>query len=60
MSNNVRTAGIDAELEACIPFFPTADLTDPVTARMCLAELVAAGPGPDTGTWRSRRQVRHG
>ena len=44
----VRTADMDPELEAFIPLFPPADLTDPVTARKHLAELAAAAPAPDT------------
>jgi acetyl esterase/lipase len=40
-------AGMDPELEAFIPLFPKADLTDPVTARKDLAELAAAAPPPD-------------
>ena len=48
MSIEVRTADIDPELEAFIPLFPPADLTDPVTARKNLAELAAAAPAPDT------------
>jgi acetyl esterase/lipase len=39
---------MDPELEAFIPLFPRADLTDPVTARKGLAELAAAVPAPDT------------
>jgi acetyl esterase/lipase len=39
---------MDPELEAFIPLFPPADLTDPVTARKHLAELAAAAPAPDT------------
>jgi acetyl esterase/lipase len=39
---------MDPELEAFIPSFPPADLTDPVTARKNLAELAAAAPAPDT------------
>jgi acetyl esterase len=39
---------MDPELEAFIPLFPPADLTDPVTARKHLAELAAAAPPPDT------------
>jgi acetyl esterase len=35
-------------LEAFIPLFPRADLSDPVTARKNLAELAAAVPAPDT------------
>ena len=45
MTSNAR---IDSELEAFIPLFPPADLTDPVTARKNLAELAAAAPEPDT------------
>ena len=45
MTSNTR---IDSELEAFIPLFPPADLTDPVTARKNLAELAAAAPEPDT------------
>ena len=48
MTSNVRMTRIDAELEAFIPLFPAADLTDPVTARKSLAELAAAAPAPDT------------
>src|SRR4029453_19404337 len=39
---------MDPELEAFIPLFPPADLTDPVRARTHLAELAAAVPAPDT------------
>ncbi|MFJ4326764.1 alpha/beta hydrolase [Streptomyces tricolor] len=39
---------MDSELEAFVPLFPKADLTDPVTARKNLAELAAAVPAPDT------------
>ena len=38
---------MDRELEAFIPLFPPADLSDPVTARKNLAELTAAA-APDT------------
>ena len=48
MSSNVSMTRIDPELEAFIPLFPPADLTDPVTARKELAELAAAAPAPDT------------
>ena len=48
MSIEVSIAGIDPELEAFIPLFPPADLTDPVTARKNLAELAGAAPAPDT------------
>jgi acetyl esterase len=43
-----RMGGMDPELEAFIPLFPPADLTDPVTERKNLAELAAAAPAPDT------------
>ncbi|HEX8858924.1 MAG TPA: alpha/beta hydrolase [Actinomycetes bacterium] len=39
---------MDPELEAFIPLFPRADLTDPVAERKNLAELAAAVPAPDT------------
>ncbi len=39
---------MDPELEAFIPLFPPADLTDPITARKSLAELAASAPAPDT------------
>jgi acetyl esterase/lipase len=39
---------MDPELEAFIPLFPPADLTDPASARKSLAELAAAVPPPDT------------
>ncbi|MCQ8771630.1 alpha/beta hydrolase [Streptomyces telluris] len=39
---------MDPELEAFIPMFPRADLTDPVTERKNLAALVASVPAPDT------------
>jgi acetyl esterase len=48
MTSNVRMTRIDPELEAFIPLFPRADLTDPATARKTLAELAAAAPAPDT------------
>jgi acetyl esterase/lipase len=48
MTSNVRTTRIDPGLEAAIPSFPPADLTDPATARKNLAELAAAAPAPDT------------
>lgn len=48
MTSNVRMARMDPQLEAFIPLFPPAELTDPVTARKNLAELAAAGPAPDT------------
>lgn len=40
--------GMDPELEAFIPLFPSADLTDPVTARKNLAALAASVPAVDT------------
>lgn len=48
MSIEVTLANIDPELEASIPMFPPADLTDPITARRNLAALVGAAPAPDT------------
>jgi acetyl esterase len=51
MISRMQTARIvvmDPELEAFIPLFPPADLTDPVTARKNLAELAATVPAPDT------------
>jgi acetyl esterase len=44
----VRMVGMDPELEAFIPLFPPAELTDPVTERKHLAELAATAPAPDT------------
>ncbi|RSM94462.1 esterase [Nonomuraea sp. WAC 01424] len=38
---------MDPELEAFIPLFPRADLTDPVAERGNFAALAAAVPGPD-------------
>ncbi|WP_433332344.1 alpha/beta hydrolase [Spirillospora sp. CA-294931] len=38
---------MDPELEAFIPLFPRADLTDPIPDRAKLAELAAAIPEPD-------------
>jgi acetyl esterase len=40
--------GMDPELEAFIPLFPKADLSDPVTSRERFAGLAAAVPPPDT------------
>ncbi|MEV1245626.1 alpha/beta hydrolase [Nonomuraea sp. NPDC050022] len=40
---------MDPELEAFIPLFPKADLTDPVAERENFAALAAALPPPDTG-----------
>lgn len=39
---------MDPELEAFVPLFPEADLSDPVTSRRRFAELAAAVPAPDT------------
>ncbi|MGI5341081.1 alpha/beta hydrolase [Streptomyces sp. CA-181903] len=39
---------MDPELEAAIPAFPRADLSDPVAARDSLARLAATAPAPDT------------
>ncbi|MFD7325295.1 alpha/beta hydrolase [Streptomyces sp. NPDC059875] len=39
---------MDPELEAFIPFLPSLDLNDPVTARKMIAERAAAVPTPDT------------
>lgn len=44
----VRMADMDPELEAFIPLFPRADLTDPATDRKSFAGLAAAVPPPDT------------
>lgn len=41
-------SGMDPELEAFIPLFPRADLTDPVAERKNFAALAAAVPAPDT------------
>ena len=48
MTSNVRMARMDPELEAFVPLFPPADLTDPLAARKNLAELVGAASAPDT------------
>ena len=48
MTSKMQTTRIDPELEAFLPMFPPAELTDPVTARKSLAELAAAAPAPDT------------
>ncbi|HEU5388398.1 MAG TPA: alpha/beta hydrolase [Streptosporangiaceae bacterium] len=48
MTSNVRMIRINPELEASIPLFPPADLTDPATAHKNLVELAAAAPAPDT------------
>ncbi|MFD1541775.1 alpha/beta hydrolase fold domain-containing protein, partial [Nonomuraea guangzhouensis] len=39
---------MDPELEAFLPLFPRADLTDPAAARKNLAELAGAAPAADT------------
>ncbi|MFD7660678.1 alpha/beta hydrolase [Actinosynnema sp. NPDC059797] len=39
---------MDPELEAFLPLFPKADLTDPATARARFAELATSVPPPDT------------
>ncbi|MBB5959807.1 acetyl esterase/lipase [Saccharothrix tamanrassetensis] len=39
---------MDPELEAFLPLFPRAELSDPVAARTKFAELAAAVPAPDT------------
>ncbi len=39
---------MDPELEAFIPLFPRADLTDPIAERKNFAALAAAVPAPDT------------
>jgi acetyl esterase len=39
---------MDPELEAFIPLFPKADLTDPVAERKTYAELAGSLPAPDT------------
>ncbi|MFB4278560.1 alpha/beta hydrolase [Nonomuraea sp. MTCD27] len=39
---------MDPELEAFVPLFPPADLSDPFTARKSFAELAARMPAPDT------------
>lgn len=48
MTSNMRMARMNPELEAFIPLFPPADLTDPAAARKNLADLAAAAPAPDT------------
>jgi hypothetical protein len=45
----VRMVDMDPELEAFIPLFPPADLTDPVTARKNLAALVVLGRDVGSG-----------
>src|SRR4051812_41675753 len=39
---------MDRELEAFLPLFPPADLSDPATARTRLAELTRAAGAPDS------------
>lgn len=39
---------MDPELEAFVPLFPSADMTDPVAARENLAKLAASAPAADT------------
>jgi acetyl esterase len=41
-------AGMDPELEAFVPLFPKADLSDPVTSRKGFAALAGSVPQPDT------------
>jgi acetyl esterase len=48
MDPELEDIHMDPELEAFIPLFPPADLTDPATARKHLAALAAAAPAPDT------------
>lgn len=43
-----RMVAMDPELEAFIPLFPRADLTDPAASRKGLAALAASVPAPDT------------
>ncbi|WP_420823929.1 hypothetical protein [Streptomyces roseifaciens] len=50
---------MDPELEAFIPMFPRADLTDPVTERKNLAALAAAR-GSGRHPLAARRRIRHG
>jgi acetyl esterase/lipase len=49
--------GVNPELEAFIPFFPRADLTDPVSARKGLAALAASAPAPDVSTMEVEDRV---
>jgi acetyl esterase/lipase len=48
---------MDAELEAFIPLFPAADLTDPGTARKGLAELAATAPPADTTSMQIQDRI---
>ena len=45
---STTTWHVAVELEASVPLFPVADLSDPITARRGLAQLAAAAPAPDT------------
>jgi acetyl esterase len=47
MKTEPRTTGVNPELEAAIPMFPPADLSDPVTARRHLAELAGNASTPE-------------
>ena len=47
MTTEARTDRVNPELEAFIPMFPVADLSDPVTARKHLAELAGNASTPD-------------
>ncbi len=49
MTSTARTWTVDPELEAALPSFPAADLTDPAAARRSLAELAASAPPFDAG-----------
>src|SRR4029450_5590691 len=55
----VRTAAMDPELEAFIPLFPPADLTDPVTAGKNLGGWAAAVRAPDTAGVESADRPGH-
>jgi acetyl esterase len=55
----MRMSVMDPELEAFLPFFPKAELNDPVTVRKDFAERAAAAPSPDTtGMEIENRTVR--
>ncbi|GAA3083226.1 hypothetical protein GCM10020000_81680 [Streptomyces olivoverticillatus] len=55
---STQLTGLDPELEAAIPAFPRADLSDPVAARDSLARLAATAPAPDaTGLEIEERTV---
>jgi acetyl esterase len=47
MTTQARTTGVNPELDPFVATFPTADLSDPVTARRRLAELAGRAPVPD-------------